>query len=111
MTDPSFSLAGRRALVTGASGGLGRGIAIGLAKRGWNVALHYFSNRAEAEETAAEAAAELEILRTEILLGMALSGVTSLEELDESFIAESQPVVPPSVFSAFPLVDVDDEGY
>ncbi len=41
------------ALVTGASGGLGRGIAIGLAKRGWNVALHYFSNRAEAEETAA----------------------------------------------------------
>lgn len=53
----------------------------------------------------------LEILKHEILLGMALSGVTSLDQLDASFIAESQPVVPPSVFSAFPLLDVEDEGY
>ena len=53
----------------------------------------------------------LEILRNEMLLGMALTGVTSLDELDASFLAESQPVVPPSVISAFPLLDVDDEGY
>ena len=53
----------------------------------------------------------LEILRNEMLLGMALTGVTSLDELDASFLAESQPVVPPSVISAFPLLNVDDEGY
>ena len=53
----------------------------------------------------------LEILRNEMLLGMALPGVPSLDELDASFLAESQPVVPPSVISAFPLLNVDDEGY
>ncbi len=41
------------ALVTGASRGLGRGIAETLAKDGLSVAVHYASNRAAAEETAA----------------------------------------------------------
>ena len=41
------------ALVTGASRGLGRGIAIELAKAGWSVGINYAGNAAAAEECAA----------------------------------------------------------
>lgn len=50
MTDPSY----KAALVTGAAARLGRAMALGLAKRGVNVALHYNSNAIEAEKTAEE---------------------------------------------------------
>ncbi len=39
------------ALVTGASKGVGRGIAYGLADAGWDVAINYHSDEAGAEET------------------------------------------------------------
>ena len=42
----------KSALVTGASKGVGRGIAIGLAKAGWDVAINYNRDEAGAEETA-----------------------------------------------------------
>src|SRR5688572_33287586 len=42
------------ALVTGASRGLGRGIALALAGDGLSVAIHYASNRGAAEETLAD---------------------------------------------------------
>ena len=41
----------RCALVTGAGSGIGRGIALGLARAGYNVAIHYNSS----EESALEA--------------------------------------------------------
>lgn len=41
------------ALVTGASRGLGRGVAEVLARDGFSIAIHYATNRAAAEETAA----------------------------------------------------------
>ena len=44
-------------LVTGSSRGLGRGIALRLAAAGHNVAIHFASNRAAAEETSAACAA------------------------------------------------------
>ena len=46
------SLKNKRALITGASGGIGRAAAIELAARGAQVAVHYFKNQAGAEETA-----------------------------------------------------------
>jgi NAD(P)-dependent dehydrogenase (short-subunit alcohol dehydrogenase family) len=41
----------KNALVTGASKGVGRGIAIGLAQDGWNVGVNFFHDEAGAEET------------------------------------------------------------
>lgn len=41
----------RIAFVTGASKGVGRGIAYGLADAGWDVAVNYYSDEAGAEET------------------------------------------------------------
>jgi NAD(P)-dependent dehydrogenase (short-subunit alcohol dehydrogenase family) len=49
--------AARTVLVTGASRGLGRGIALSLAEGGYNVAINYRGNRAAAEQTAADCAA------------------------------------------------------
>ena len=48
------SLEGRRALVTGASKGIGRAVAIELAQAGATVTLGYRSGRAEAESLASE---------------------------------------------------------
>jgi len=49
-----FSLAGKTALVTGASRGIGRGIALSLAKVGATVAINYRENQPEAMATADE---------------------------------------------------------
>lgn len=59
-----------RALVTGASARLGREMALYLAERGWDVAVHYASSREGAEETAqacAEAGVQAVPLEADLL--------------------------------------------
>ncbi|HEV2444753.1 MAG TPA: 3-oxoacyl-ACP reductase family protein [Candidatus Sulfopaludibacter sp.] len=53
----AISLESKTALVTGASKGVGKGIALELARRGCDVAVNYHSDRAGAETTVAEIAA------------------------------------------------------
>ena len=48
-----FSLSGKTALVTGASRGIGRAIAVEMAKAGARVAVHYSGNTQAAKETVA----------------------------------------------------------
>ena len=49
--EETMSLKGKTALVTGASRGIGRGIALKLAEGGARVAVHYYANQGAAKET------------------------------------------------------------
>ena len=50
----AFSLAGKTALVTGSSTGLGKGIAKVLGEAGANIGVNYFNNTARADDAIAE---------------------------------------------------------
>lgn len=54
----SFSLAGRVALVTGSSKGLGKAMALTLGKAGARVAINYLNDRAKAEQAFGELSAQ-----------------------------------------------------
>jgi enoyl-[acyl-carrier protein] reductase III len=49
-----MALQGKHALITGSSRGIGRGIALALAKEGVKVAVHYYQNEAAGQETLAK---------------------------------------------------------
>ena len=86
-TDSPF--AGRVALVTGASGGIGAELSRGLARDGAALALHYASN----ESAASELAAEIEAAGGRALtLGADLSDATAPERLVADVERELGPV-------------------
>ena len=67
-------------LVTGASSGIGRAIALGCARAGADVALTYRDNQAGAEETAAairELGRRAEVLRVDISVGADVTGLAA----------------------------------
>lgn len=53
----------------------------------------------------------IELLEDEMKEVMGLLGVTSLSQLDRSYITRSMPTNMPGVHSAFPLLNLADEGY
>lgn len=66
--------ANKYALVTGASRGIGRAIAVRLAKDGYRIIINYASNRTEAEKTLAqvrEAGSDGELLQFDVADGVA----------------------------------------
>lgn len=53
----------------------------------------------------------LQLLQKEISGTLALMGIKNFSELDATFVTSASPVTPPSVISAFPLLNLEDPGY
>jgi glycolate oxidase len=53
----------------------------------------------------------LELLEDEVIRCLGLLGVTSFGELNRSYLHAATPTNPPSVFSAFPLLDIEPYRY
>lgn len=78
-TPPTPVLKGRTALVTGASRGIGRAIALELAALGANVCINYLSNQAQAQATVTE-------LQAHNVKAIAIAAdVSKAEEVDRLF--------------------------
>jgi NAD(P)-dependent dehydrogenase (short-subunit alcohol dehydrogenase family) len=78
----SQELANRTALVTGASKGIGKGIALELARRGCDVAVNYNSDRKGAEETAAEIG---QMGRKSLVIGANVGLAADVDRMFEEF--------------------------
>ena len=53
----------------------------------------------------------LELLEIEMRTTLGLLGLTSLDQLDESFLAPAQPVTAPHMLSAFPFLNLPPQEY
>jgi isopentenyl diphosphate isomerase/L-lactate dehydrogenase-like FMN-dependent dehydrogenase len=70
--------------------------------------LYCYALTAAGEEGVARA---LDILEDEMRTAMGLMGIAKLAELDRSYLHAAQPVRESHVFSAFPLLNLEDKGY
>lgn len=86
-----FSLVGKTAIITGASGSIGGAIALGFAESGANVALTYNSNRSAAQSVANQAAEQ----------GVS-AGIYQVPALDEAALSESAE----EILNEFGTIDV-----
>ena len=105
-------LEGQRALVTGASRSIGRGIALGLAREGADVAVNYRQSRADAEE----AVREIEAMGRR---AVAVQGSTASSSDVERFVAEADDflggidvlVNNAGVLKRTPLLEISEEEW
>jgi enoyl-[acyl-carrier protein] reductase III len=94
-------LNGKHALITGGSRGIGRGIALKLASEGAKVAIHYYQNRAAADETLEGVRArgsdgfvlQADVLRADHMERMLNTVKQSFGSLD-IFVSNARPEVP-----------------
>jgi 3-oxoacyl-[acyl-carrier protein] reductase len=95
----AFSLAGRVAVVTGSSTGLGKAIALTLGHAGAKVAINYFHNQARAERTFAE------FQQGHIPSVLIKTDVTSAEGVERLFGETEAKLGPPDILVANATVD------
>ena len=105
-------LEGRRALVTGGSRGIGRAIALGLAREGTDVAVNYRSSRGDARS----AVREIERMGRR---AVAVQGSTSSRPDVERFVAEADDflggldilVNNAGILKRTPFLEIDEEEW
>jgi len=105
-------LAGKRAIVTGASRGIGRGIAIELARRGANVVVNYLGDEDEANEVCQRCR---ELGASAFAIAADVSSEPAVKVLIDSAVEQLgglDIVVPNAAFSDRKLMlDADKEGF
>jgi enoyl-[acyl-carrier protein] reductase III len=96
-----MSLNGKRALITGGSRGIGRGIALKLAENGVKIAVHYYQNERAAKDTLAEVQkrgsdgilVQADVLRPEQITGMVGKVREEFGTLD-ILVSNARPEIP-----------------
>lgn len=99
----------KQALVTGASKGVGRGIALELARAGWDVAVNYNSDRSGGEATVAELTAlEVTAFAVQANVGASADVDRMFEEVNKRFPALGLLVNNAGVQTWKPLLDLTE---
>jgi NAD(P)-dependent dehydrogenase (short-subunit alcohol dehydrogenase family) len=96
-----MSLAGKHALITGSSRGIGRGIALKLAESGVRIAVHYYQNERAAADTLAQVrkrgsdglVIQADVTRAEQVTDMVRKVRAEFGTLD-IFVSNARPEVP-----------------
>ena len=103
------------ALVTGASRGIGRGIALGLARAGWSVVINYAGNQAAARDTARDCAAlapaaQFPVIQADITKAVEAGTIGGIRLIDHvakwAYVPKGSPVKLPDGRSATVTIDL-----